>query len=554
MRVGLNAEVSPPRLVLRPESPSDLLTLKGMKGIAPHPQKPELWVTPHPDIGAQVLMQSPEGIMLLQQWHAASLAIEQFSSATEPRHERYPEVFSIQGLYPFQRAGIQRLLTHPSTLLADEMGLGKTVQVCGFLRLVRPHLPKMTALILCPASMKSVWVDELGKWTDFDPRRIHVVNGKKAPEWWEETKTGQSIIIMNYDLVAAHHELLHDRIWSAVILDECHYLKNKKAQRTNLTVGRRAIRSAYKIALSGTPLTNRPIELYQVLRWLDPAGWPRLHDFAVQFCNAHIDRWGRWDMTGAQNLDVLQCRLRSTLMMRRTKAQVLPDLPPKTHQIISLTPSAEAIRLLNEEAAEVLQTQDDLLLKDPASMTPAEREDTLAKISAAFSTAPRMATLRRLLVLSKADAILQHLDDILEGTDGKVVFFAHHTEILEKVAGAFDGVVATITGQTPAAVRAAAVEKFQTDPECRLFVGQLQAAGVGITLTAASTIVFGESSWVPGEMVQAEDRCHRIGQKSALLIQHLVYPGSLDSFIARVAALKASVIDRTLNPQEESRG
>ena len=158
-----------------------------------------------------------------------------------------------------------------------------------------------------------------------------------------------------------------------------------------------------------------------------------------------------------------------------------------------------------------------------------------------------MAKLRHDTALAKAPHVIAHIEDALEGSEGKVVLFAHHHDVVAALAEALGAQAVVLTGETPFPARQAAVDRFQSDPACRVFIGSITAAGVGLTLTAASHVVFAELDWVPANITQAEDRLHRIGQTQAVLVQHLVLDGSLDATMARRLVDKQEVIDRALD-------
>jgi SWI/SNF-related matrix-associated actin-dependent regulator 1 of chromatin subfamily A len=224
--------------------------------------------------------------------------------------------------------------------------------------------------------------------------------------------------------------------------------------------------------------------------------------------------------------------MRTKFMVRRLKADVLTELPAKRRQIIPLEPkgissiikSEQSLlsRLGFEEAARRLEEGDKLLFDE-------------------------MAKGRHDLGMAKVPLALDHIKDTLESV-GKVVIFAHHQDVIAALReGLLEYGCAVITGQTSGADRQAEVDRFQNDPGCRVFIGNIKAAGVGITLTAASTVVFVESDWTPGWMAQAEDRCHRIGQSESVLIQYLVFDGSMDALLCSMLVTKAAVANRALD-------
>lgn len=440
--------------------------------------------------------------------------------------------------FPFQRAGIEYAKSRRFTLFGDPMGLGKSSQAVGTVNAVGA----VRVLVLCPASLKLNWLKELRMWST--RRRLAQVIHKGDDIIHPQVDT----VIVNYDLVAKApiHRQLSTKAWDAIILDEVHYLKNPQAKRTAAVLGTtgrklglnplifRLTPHGRLLALSGTPLPNRPIELFPLLTAASPAFKHYTYaKFATHFCSGFIDpRTGAWNTTGASNLDELNTLLRTHHMVRREKADVLKDLPEKIYQVIPLPPPGT-------------KTAAGLALRDLRDY----HKDAVKGSSGAVPFED-MARLRKVIALEKLTAGLSHLEDVLEELgEGKVVVFGHHHEVLDaiekRVTEMGVGFV-RVDGGTPVLKRQAAVDTFQNKPEVRVFIGQIQAAGVGLTLTAASTVLFLEASWVPGENEQAVDRCHRIGQKNTVTAQFLVYEGTIDADILKTSLTKHSVINQVL--------
>lgn len=423
---------------------------------------------------------------------------------------------------PYQEGGISIARDRNAVLFGDEMGLGKTIQAIGWLNC---HPEIESCLVVCPATLKINWAREMDKWL---------------------VSPCVDVTIVNYDVL---HKLDLSQHYDVAILDEAHYIKNNKARRSQFC---RMIRADNKIALTGTPILNRPIELWNVLHWLDPLRWPvsSYMPYAIRYCGAfqrRIKVRGTyrkvWVMDGASNLDELREHLRP-LMIRRLKADVLKDLPPKRRQIIELPTTG-----LSPDLREQLR----ICTMSVQGLEHAYR-DNVQKLESALQVAwMNMAEVRHEAGLVKASKALELIQDAIEAS-GKVVVFAHHRDVIAQLTEALvDYRPAVITGDTPHPARQTAVDAFQTDPGVRVFIGQIQAAGVGITLTAASHVIFVELDWTPGVVSQAEDRCHRIGQKDSVLVQHLVLEGSLDAHMAKALVRKQSTIERALDAPQQRR-
>jgi SWI/SNF-related matrix-associated actin-dependent regulator 1 of chromatin subfamily A len=246
--------------------------------------------------------------------------------------------------------------------------------------------------------------------------------------------------------------------------------------------------------------------------------------FAFRYCNAFDGMWG-FDASGFSNLTELNQRLRSTIMVRREKTAVLQQLPEKSYQIIPL----EADKKCKEICANLSKLDIKQLEEKPE-----------------LGSVGEIAKLRHELALSKLNDCITHIKDVLEDKQ-KIVVFAHHRYIIEKLSEELKKFCPVVfDGSTSMTDKNMAVESFQNDINCRVFIGQIQSAGVGITLTAADTVIFVESSWVPGEVEQAVDRCHRIGQKNHVLAQFLTVSGSVDEIMLLTIVKKKTVINRIM--------
>jgi SWI/SNF-related matrix-associated actin-dependent regulator 1 of chromatin subfamily A len=506
-------------------------------------------------IGAAWLVQRAEP--LPEQMQAAQAAAREASRATDAAIETpAPEGLSY---LPYQRAGIAFAAQRPATLIADEMGLGKTIQAIGLMN-ATPEAERI--LVICPASLRLNWRRECAKWL-VKKRPIAVIESGKStwPHFAE-------VVIINYDLLGKFHTQLRAKEWDILVADECHALKNGKAKRTAEVVGRKEGRKGREIVeamdpipakrrvfLTGTPIINRPVELWSLISFLDPTNWNHFFHFAKRYCAAHQTSHG-WDFSGASHLDELQDRLRESVMVRRLKADVLTDLPPKRRQVIALPANGASALVAKEAAAEARHeatiTQARIALElakaaDDASTYEQAVEKLRSATSAAFT---EMAQLRHDTALAKVPYVIEHLLD----ASGKVVVMAHHHDVVNALRAGLEkehpGSVVVLTGDTSMHDRQAAVDRFQQDPRCLYFIGSIRAAGVGLTLTAASHVVFAELDWTPGAMSQAEDRCHRIGQVNSVLVQHIVLDGSLDCKLAHTLVAKQAVIDRALDTKE----
>ena len=359
---------------------------------------------------------------------------------------------------------------------------------------------------------------------------------------------------------------LRTRNWDLLVIDEAHYLKNPKAGRTQAVLGAKANKKKgtpevpgliglanRKMCLTGTPILNRPMEIQPIVGALAPAEFGNFFMFARRYCDAVEGRFG-WDFSGASNLEELQERLRGSVMVRRLKKDVLAELPAKRRQVICLpTNGAAKVVKAEQNAYEKHEGILDSLKAAVDFAHTSEDDDSYKAAVAELNDAVKarfheMSAVRKAVAIAKVPAVIAHIENAFEQGLKKVVVFGHHHEVCNPIVEHFGKAAVRLTGEdTSLTKRQAVVDRFQEDPECKVFVGSIRAAGVGWTLTAASNVIFAELDWVPANMTQAEDRTHRIGQHESVLIQHLVLDGSIDARMAQMCVDKQDVADRALN-------
>jgi len=383
------------------------------------------------------------------------------------------------------------------------------------------------------------------------------------------------VTIVNYDVLGKHVGALAERGFRALVLDESHYAKNDKAQRTRLCI-RLSRGVPLRLLLSGTPMLNRPEELVPQLRILDRlddlGGYRHfMHRYAGAYRNWHERHSGEPRKGEPRNLDELNRRLRATCYIRRTKQEVLKELPAKQRAVVPVALDnrrayegvlRDVVRFLGEAAenderrvAEAVQRHKaetggeldaEAMRRIHAQVRAsaearAERARQLVKIEALKSTAAR----------GKLEAVAQWVEDVLESSE-KLVLFGWHREIVDALAERFGA--PKITGGTPAEDRQAAVDRFQGDPNTRLLVCNVRAGGIGLTLTAASNVAFCELGWTPAEHDQAEDRCYRIGQVDSVNAWYLLAENTIDDEIYALIEKKRTLVDAATEGAPEAAG
>lgn len=417
--------------------------------------------------------------------------------------------------YNYQQVGIDWLTARRNAILADDCGLGKTVQTIAACDAVGA----VDVVVLCPASVRENWRREFVKFGAARERRLQVWSYDQA-----------------YKVPLGPIDVL--------VLDEAQYLKSPKAKRTRIVYGEKCdgvgglvARAKRVFALSGTIMPNNPSEVWPHLRALFPeqilssASKPySVHQFIAKFCKTKDNGFGI-QIVGAKNHDLLREKL-EPVMLRRLKADVLPDLPEITFDPlyvegkigfengVELGSQAEQIkRALEERGVEGLKR-----------------------------IAPHVATLRRLTGMAKVEPVVEWVKEWLEGCDRKIVLFAHHREVVQGLVTGLATVghpVLTVTGETTE--RQWMVDQFQRNPDYRVFIGQNTAAGTGITLTAASDLLLLEPAWVPSENAQIAGRIHRISQRRGCQVRFVTLAGSIDEQIGKALARKAADISAILD-------
>jgi SWI/SNF-related matrix-associated actin-dependent regulator of chromatin subfamily A-like protein 1 len=284
------------------------------------------------------------------------------------------------------------------------------------------------------------------------------------------------------------------------------------------------------IGLTGTPIVNRPIEAFNILRIIDKTAIPNFYEYTRRFCEARYNGFG-WDYSGASNTEELHNILMSSIVIRRRKEDVLPSLPPKIRSFVPL----ELDNRKNYDAAE-----DDFI----TYIEEAEGKEAALKAKQAPALV-KISKLRMLAAEGKLEQAIDWIEDTIQ--DNKLVVFGVHRRMIDPVYEKFKKVAVKIAGDVSEAFRQQAIDRFQNDPKCKLFVGQIQAAGTGITLTAASHVAFLELPWTSGDVLQCEDRVHRIGQFQPVIIYYLLAANTIDEDMAEIIDRKRKILDAVLD-------
>ncbi len=420
-------------------------------------------------------------------------------------------------LYPHQSDGVAFLLSKKRAILADDMGLGKTRQA---IVAMEAGCPEGTVLVVCPASLKLNWKREILMVDDDASIEVLGVDNcqAEAPRW----------IIINYDILSKHAERLHAVEWSGIILDEAHFIKNasKRTSHCLKLLGVQAEAHApligpdYVFLLTGTPMTNRPKDLFNLFRCVGHPAARSFLSFAKRYCDAYRNDFG-WVTTGASNLAELNLLMKE-ISIRRMKDEVI-DLPPKVRSWVPVDISASTAAL----------NAIDSFLSWYSGTDPSQPNDR--------EFLSRLTKVRTALHKAKFKAVAERLKDVI-ATGEKVVLFSCFTDGIERHKKILGDQAVTITGSDTSKKRMKAVDRFQTDPTIQVALCNIIAGGVGINLTAGTHVIFQDLDWVPANHAQAEDRCYRLGQDHRVTVEYFHADGTLDGYIATLLERKMKLI------------
>ena len=411
------------------------------------------------------------------------------------------------------------------------MGLGKTIQGIAIASCYRDCWP---LLVICPSSVRVAWSEEFIKWLDVCPLDISVIMTAKQ-------SLDGDINIVSYGLVHRMIPEIEAKNFQMIIADESHSLKNSNAKQTNAIVP--LLKNAKRaILLSGTPALSRPEEVFTQLDALRPdifAGKKGFHAFAHRYCNAHKGAWGL-DTSGASHLTELHCLLSETVMIRRKKLDVLKDLPTKQRHTVDI--EADIGQPLKDGMTELRQLEKTIHQFQNTSRASVARKEKQTLTGLMFAETAR----------SKQTGVRQYLASVLKQSDEteKFIVFAHHHEMMDCIEETLNKLrvqFIRIDGSTDGKIRQTLVHQFQNRTTCRVALLSVTASGTGITLNAASSVIFAELYWTPATLQQAEDRAHRIGQTRDVNVYYLLGKGTLDDAIWPLVSKKLDIVGKAID-------
>ena len=443
-------------------------------------------------------------------------------------------------LYPFQRDTVERAKQFDGRcILALQMGLGKTLVALTYIIETESY----PAIIVCPASLKYNWAEEL--WKHYNKRGI-ILYGTDPKKYGTLRLSNESVFIINYDILHGWLPELRRIHPSIVVFDECHYAKSLSARRTK-ACAELAMCTDKMLALSGTPMTSNPMELYPILNMIFKGHIVSRWKFMQRYTKYFDGHYGI-KIYGTRNERELNTFLNNRCMIRYRTEDVLKDLPPFIRQttLLEMTPS-------QKKEYEKLQNNFGLWLMERYPDRRVPRSDYAQLLS-------QFGYMKRTVAEWKIPAIIEQIQMFLDGNDGKLIVFGIHRKILDAIWDEFSKkntkksqLIVRIDGSTPLQVRSTSVHNFQTNPNTRLFLGQLVAAGTGLTLTASHHSLFTEVDFLPANHTQAEARNRRIGTTaSGIVYNYILVKDSIEELVCNKLFEKQRAIDSIIDGKNES--
>jgi SNF2 family DNA or RNA helicase len=426
-----------------------------------------------------------------------------------------------------QKLAIEKLAGSKRFILADDMGLGKTTAT--IIAALETGAKKI--LIVCPASLKINWQREIENYTD---RSVYISEGKNFSIEHDFVIVNYDILKNFYDLKNKDNSLITQGNFDLIILDEAHYVSNGQAARTKL-VNSFSKNCERVWLLTGTPMTNRPMNYFNLLSLIESPVSQNWMAYAIRYCQGYQFMAGKrkiWNVSGASNLEELRDRT-SRQVLRRLKTEVL-DLPEKI-----ITPIY--LRLKSKLYEGLMGEYYDWYNKNP---------DESTSLTVQFS---KLMKVRQVIAEEKVKDTIELAENILE-QDKKVIIFTNFTETLNQIADHFGKQAVKLDGSTSKPQRQYAVDQFQDNEKIKVFVGNVKAAGVGITLTAAEAVIINDLSFVPGDLAQAEDRAYRYGQKNSVSVYYPIFDNSIEGIIYDMVNHKKQNIGTVMGDNIEEKG
>lgn len=482
----------------------------------------------------------------------------------------------IKKLYSYQREGIQYCMSKNfRCLIADGMGLGKTLQSICALKVCKEKNfsgRRMRILVICPSSLRVQWAEELKFWLSSDFSKENILCVFKNTDMQRLDLDKHDCLIMSYSLAAKNKELFLQLKFDFAIVDESHMLKNAKSKRTENIVPVLK-RITHKLLLSGTPAFAKPSELYTQISIINSLLFPSFHNFGLRYCDAKqlnisvSGKFGKkykpWDYSGCSNIAELNLLLKEKIMIRRVKEDVLKQLPSKLRTKIFLNASINKSlqKEMNEIKALLLKDKDTDLSEETFANTNDDNQVESEEVNLYPEEDESVMQMYSKLAKIKIKSVIEYFEEFFEdeeNLDRKILVFCHHKEMMDALDEFFTKKVPLkkirIDGQCSSEKRGNLVQQFQKDNDTKIALLSITAAGVGLTLTKSSLVIFTELHWTPAAILQAEDRSHRIGQENVVNIYYLVLKNSFEEIMWRMLNKKFRNVSKIIDNDHDTTG
>ena len=426
-----------------------------------------------------------------------------------------------------QKEAIEKLAGSKRFILADDMGLGKTTST--IIAALETGAKKI--LIICPASLKINWQREIENYTD---RSVYIAEGKHFSTEHDFVIVNYDILKNFYDLKDKENSLITKSNFDLIIIDEAHYIQNGQAQRTKLVNS--FVKNVDKLwLLTGTPMTSRPMNYYNLLFLIESPVAQNWMAYAIRYCQGYQFKAGNrkiWNTSGASNLEELRDRT-SRQVLRRLKTEVL-DLPDKIISPIYLRLKSKLYEGLMGEYYDWYKN----------------KKEESSSLTVQFS---KLMKVRQVIAEEKINDTIELAQNIID-QDKKVIIFTNFTDTLQKIHTHFGKQSVYLDGSCSKPQRQYAVDQFQENDKIKVFVGNLKAAGVGITLTAGEAVIMNDLSFVPSDHDQAQDRAYRYGQKNSVSVYYPIFENTIEGVIYDMLSKKKNIIDTVMGDNIEDKG
>lgn len=567
MKLKRTADGSPQRVIIQAEYEDRKAIKEGSRGVARYSKNDGGWTIPiDPTIIRELYRRFPD--LEVEDGLSSYLQeVREVQSRVLCAPEDCSELDEKNGLYPFQRGSVRFLTEIGRGILGHRMGLGKTVIACKALA----HIGATRAVIVCPNAVKWSWAEHIRRWNDTSPEEIFMLESKSGrltakkeedavvfkgggndrDEQIEQILQQDSFtLILNYDQLRIHQKTLCGYDYDVIIADEAHRLKDYRAQRTQAMVSV-SKRTAYLWLLTGTPIRSDYTDIWPLLHMCDPVRFSGYWNFAHTYLIVAPSMWGGVDILGPQNPEEFN-RVLSRYMFRKTKEEVLPELPEIIYQDIKLPMSGPQEYQYKKMEKEFVVTVEKEVKDGQQIQQVLQAENVVSQLIRLRQICLTPAVLGGKNSSGKLEALHDVLEDSLE--TGRVAIFTcfrGFVPFIEEVVSNYADYGLIVGGQTTEQRKE--VERLLWREQIDVVIGTIQAMGEGLNLQPVKTAIFTDVDWTPAVNEQAEERIHRADTKESPTVIRLYHPRTVEADIRSVLKEKEKIVNSTVGKVEAVR-